>query len=342
MSTSTTTRPAAEPSGSEPGGNSPGRAWLITLLCLGVPLLLLVGALLWWKGGVGTLVGREQCVATAKGGAISLSPEQAGHAATISTISRQRGLPARASTVALATAIQESKLENLSGGDHDSAGLFQQRPSQGWGSFDQVTDPEYATDRFLDALVGVSNWEQLAVTDAAQAVQRSAYPDAYADHAVDARILTSTFHGQAGAALSCTVRAEAESMERESDTGLTPRANRVRDAMESSFGALPVGGFAPGGVQRANPSAHNDGRAIDVFFRPYRSADQRRAGWSVANWLVANADRLDVAVLIYRDQIWSSRRSPEGWREYVSPFGDPEDPVQRHLDHIHVEVAEGT
>lgn len=341
MSISTDTRPAAE--SAEPARRtSSRRVWVISLLCLGLPLLLLIAGIVWWRGGVGMIVGREQCIATSRQGAISLSPEQAQHAATIAATARQRGLPMRASTVALATAIQESKLENLSGGDHDSAGLFQQRPSQGWGSFDQVTDPAYATARFFDALILVSNWEQMAITDAAQAVQRSAYPDAYADHATDARILTSTFHGTAGAALTCTVRAEAEDAQGESSTGLTPRANRLRGEMEATFGSLSLGGFAPGGVQRANPSAHNDGRAIDVFFRPYQSGDQHRSGWSLANWLVANADRLDVAVLIYRDHIWSSRRSPEGWRDYVSPFGDPTDPVQRHLDHVHVEVEAGT
>lgn len=341
MSTSTAARPAAE--SAEPARRkSAGRIWVIGLLCLGLPLLLLVAGIVWWRGGVGLIVGREQCVATTRQGAISLSPEQAQHAATIAAAARQRGLPLRASTVALATAIQESKLENLSGGDHDSAGLFQQRPSQGWGSFDQVTDPVYATGRFFDALILVSNWEQMAITDAAQAVQRSAYPDAYANHANDARILTATFHGTAGAALTCTVRAEEEAAQGESSTGLTPRANRLREEMETTFGTLSLGGFAPGGVQRANPSAHNDGRAIDVFFRPYQSGEQRQSGWSLANWLVANADRLDVAVLIYRDHIWSSRRSPEGWREYASPFGDPKDPVQRHLDHVHVEVEAGT
>ena len=79
-------------------------------------------------------------------------------------------------------------------------------------------------------------------------------------------------------------------------------------------------------MTRPNPSTHEEGRAIDVFFRPYQDADNRRHGWALAHWLVANADRLDVGVIIYRDQIWSARRSPEGWRDYVSPFGDPKDP----------------
>ena len=109
--------------------------------------------------------------------------------------------------------------------------------------------------------------------------------------------------------------------------------------MEETWGTQSLGGFAPGGVKRSNPSAHNEGRAMDVFFEPFRDADSRRSGWAMAHWLVANADELDVGIIIYRDKIWSAWRSPEGWRDYVSPFGDPKDPTQRHLDHIHVEVT---
>ena len=94
--------------------------------------------------------------------------------------------------------------------------------------------------------------------------------------------------------------------------------------METAWGTQSLGGFAPGGVQRANPSAHNEGRAIDVFFEPYRTPESRHEGWAMAHWLIANADALDVSIIIYRDKIWSARRSPEGWRDYVSPFRRPE------------------
>jgi len=90
------------------------------------------------------------------------------------------GVPPRAWQVALATAMQESTLRNLNYGDRDSLGLFQQRPSQGWGTPAQVTDPVYATKIFIDRLTKVPGWEQLPVTVAAQIVQRSAFPEAYA------------------------------------------------------------------------------------------------------------------------------------------------------------------
>ncbi|MDN5798122.1 MAG: M23 family metallopeptidase [Intrasporangium sp.] len=97
-------------------------------------------------------------------------------------IVRARGLPDRAAIIALATALQESRLISLPGGDRDSAGLFQQRPTQGWGTLAQVTDPVYATNKFLDALQKVLGWPLMTVTEAAQKVQKSAFADAYAQH----------------------------------------------------------------------------------------------------------------------------------------------------------------
>jgi hypothetical protein len=109
-----------------------------------------------------------------------LSDEQRRNAALIISVARRMGLPPRAWLIALATAMQESGLRNLHYGDRDSLGLFQQRPSQGWGSPVEVTDPAHATTAFLERLRQVPGWRQLPVTVAAQLVQRSAFPDAYA------------------------------------------------------------------------------------------------------------------------------------------------------------------
>jgi cell wall-associated NlpC family hydrolase len=122
----------------------------------------------------------DTCRAFAGKSAVRLDPEQMGHAATITAVAVRLRLPERAVVVALATALQESKLRNLATGDRDSIGLFQQRPSQGWGSPAQVLDPVYSTTTFLDHLLKVPNWDRLPVTVAAQTVQRSAFPDAYA------------------------------------------------------------------------------------------------------------------------------------------------------------------
>jgi hypothetical protein len=109
-------------------------------------------------------------------------PEQLAHAATIVQVGQEMGIPPRGQVIALATAMQESTLWNLNRGDRDSLGLFQQRPSQGWGTPAQVRDPRYAARKFYDRLQGVRRWDGLPLWQAAQAVQRSAYPTAYAKH----------------------------------------------------------------------------------------------------------------------------------------------------------------
>jgi hypothetical protein len=100
-------------------------------------------------------------------------------AATIVSVGAQMGVPVRGWVIGVATAIQESSLSNPAGGDQDSIGLFQQRPSQGWGTPEQLHDPLYASGKFFAKLLTVPNWQDMTLTDAAQAVQRSATPDAF-------------------------------------------------------------------------------------------------------------------------------------------------------------------
>jgi hypothetical protein len=138
-------------------------------------------------------------------GEVSLDADQMANAATIAAVGVRRGMPERGVTVALATALQESKLENIEYGDRDSVGLFQQRPSKGWGTPAQLNDPRYAARKFYDALRKVRGWEKLPVTEAAQRVQRSAYPRAYEKWEDEASVLARALFGQAGGAVSCTV-----------------------------------------------------------------------------------------------------------------------------------------
>ena len=123
------------------------------------------------------------------------SAEQVANAATIVAVGRQQQIPRRGWIIAVATAIQESTLRNLPGGDRDSVGLFQQRPSQGWGTAAQLQDPAYASAKFYAALATVPGWTQMALTEAAQVVQRSAYPDAYAKHEPAATALANAVAG---------------------------------------------------------------------------------------------------------------------------------------------------
>ncbi|MBY8874960.1 hypothetical protein K7640_24325 [Micromonospora sp. PLK6-60] len=115
---------------------------------------------------------------------IDLNAEQTANAKAIIAATKKAGLPERAAVISIATSLQESKLENLGHlgdkNDHDSLGLFQQRPSSGWGTPEQITDPEYSTLAFLKGLKQVDGWQDMPLTKAAQTVQVSAYPDAYA------------------------------------------------------------------------------------------------------------------------------------------------------------------
>ncbi|SEJ34195.1 hypothetical protein [Demequina mangrovi] len=149
-----------------------------------------------------------RCTASLDEASASLSAEQAGNAALIAASSSRLGLPARGATIGIATAMQESSLINIDYGDRDSIGLFQQRPSQGWGSIEQIMDPYYSADTFYTALAKVSGWQDMAVTVAAQTVQRSAFPDAYAKHEGMARLWASALRGHSGSlAVDCDVSA---------------------------------------------------------------------------------------------------------------------------------------
>ncbi|GGS92975.1 C40 family peptidase [Streptomyces chromofuscus] len=111
---------------------------------------------------------------------LTLPDEQIPNAQTIVATGISLDVPKKGQIIALATAMQESRLRNLGSGDRDSLGLFQQRPSQGWGTAQQIHDPVYASEQFYKHLLKVDGWEQMTVTQAAQEVQRSGYPDAYA------------------------------------------------------------------------------------------------------------------------------------------------------------------
>lgn len=121
-------------------------------------------------------------------------------AATIVSVGEAGGVPAFGLQVAVATAMQESHLDNLDHGDRDSLGLFQQRPSQGWGTPAQVMDPVYAAGQFYQRLLAVPGWQALTLAQAAQAVQRSADPGAYAQWQSAAAAVVARFAGPAASA----------------------------------------------------------------------------------------------------------------------------------------------
>ncbi len=310
---------------------------LVGLAAVGVVVVVGVGML---GDDGGLFPSPEECVADVDGHRVELSLEQSENASLITAISVRRGLPARAASIALATAYQESDLFNLEHGDRDSVGLFQQRPSQGWGSAEEILDPVFATNAFYDALVNLDGYETMEITVAAQAVQRSGFPDAYADHEADARAIASALTGHSPESFSCEISDDAD----ESDpaltkSGLTERAEAVRQEALGVFGDLHLGGFRPGGVDdgHMSGSTHYDGRAVDIFLRPINGPNTLR-GWAIAQYFVAQADRLDVQTVIFDDRIWSARRSDQGWRDYDPPASSGNQAILEHRDHVHVDV----
>ena len=315
------------------------RGWLLAGAVAAVALVI-GGIAILWDDDLVPFVASDQCTATVDGHTVALDIEQAEHAGLITAIAVSRGLPARAASIALATAYQESDLRNLEGGDRDSLGLFQQRPSQGWGSPEEITDPTYATNAFYDALMNVDGYESMEITVAAQAVQRSGFPDAYADHEQDARTLASALTGNSPRAFSCRLGDEPDDTDTDlTGSGLTARAEDVRLTLTDLFDQ-PLGGFAPDGVSTGHMegSAHYEGRAIDLFVRPINRTNRVR-GWAIAQYLVSQADRLGIRTVIFDDRIWTAGgSSDDGWRDYDPPERSGDPAILEHRDHVHVDV----
>ncbi|MEV4438014.1 hypothetical protein AB0K09_03195 [Streptomyces sp. NPDC049577] len=250
--------------------------------------------------------GAPRCTVRANGQSYALSPEQAVNAATISAVGSARGLPERAVTIALATAMQESGLRNIHHGDRDSLGLFQQRPTQGWGTARQITDPVYAAGKFYDHLVEVPGYSRLPLTVAAQKVQRSGFPQAYAKHEPDASLLSSALTGRAGGSFSCTT-SPADGKPGD------PSAVRTKLSREFGVGVLPVvAGGGTGGDGRGGA-----GRTVTVPVQPVpMSAEDgtRKRGWALASWAVAHAAELRIERVSFGGRVWTAEESKAGWR----------------------------
>ena len=221
----------------------------------------------------GCLVTAPSSTAPGSVATFTFTPEQAGNAATIAGVGTRLGMPDHAVTVALATALQESKLRNLPGGDRDSLGLFQQRPSQGWGTTQQILDPIYAATAFYTSLAARPNWQTLSVTEAAQQVQRSAAPDAYAQWEDTARAAAAALTGQSPAALSCH------------DLGASPPTADLIDTANAELGTAVLSGAHPTARGWAISSwlvAHATGLGIDQVTFDGQTWTMASGTWSSA------------------------------------------------------------
>lgn len=213
-----------------------------------------------------TVAPTSNCFVDSDTGRLRLDPAQAANATTIAAVGKRNGLSDRAVTVAFVAALQESKLRNLPYGDLDSLGIFQQRPSQGWGVPAELLSPKYAASAFYDALVRVPGWESMPVGDAAQAVQRSAGPAAYAPWERQARILAAALTGETPAAFSC----------RFVDPVVPGDPDQLEPAVSGELGLS----------------------ASDTALTPSE-------GWRLASWLIAHASAYHVSSVSFQGRQWT-------------------------------------
>ncbi|MCW8097596.1 heavy metal transporter [Streptomyces tauricus] len=303
-------------------------------LRFGAALVVLLGvaaylAAQYLTGGTGV----PKCTvvsADGDGTSYEFTAEQAVNAATITAVGTNRGMPERAVTIALATALQESALRNLGHGDRDSLGLFQQRPSQGWGTEQEILDPAYAAGEFYEHLDKVPDYADLPLTVAAQRVQRSGFPEAYAKHEPDATLLAAALTGRAAATLTCEGRPDPRPGGPES----------VRTALVRDFGrgAFQEAGAAvaasPSADASAGPSSTSsspstpsvpsasvsasDGKRTVIVPVPEKAATgggQRQRGWALAHWAVANSSALHVERVSYAGRVWTAGSTRSEWRD---------------------------
>lgn len=229
---------------------------------------------------------------------VELTVAQLNHASTINAVGLSRGIPERGRIIAVATAYQESSLRNRPDGDRDSVGLFQQRPSQGWGTKEQILDPIYAAGRFYDALLQVDDWSELPLTQAAQQVQQSAYPDAYAKWEPPATTLVRALSGAAPLELGCRAgghRPTAISPDRPAPAGLD-------DATEQLTAALAAADAELGGITVRDVT--DEGRTATVT-ATVTGLSSGGAGRTLAAWAVAHGTGMNITDVAVDGQLWT-------------------------------------
>jgi hypothetical protein len=229
------------------------------------------------------------CQAGSGVNALPLDPGQAPVAATIAGVAARMGLPARALDIAYSTGLQESKLTNLTYGDRDSVGVFQQRPSEGWGTTAQLEDPAYASTAFFKALIKVPDYLSLPIYQAAQDVQHSADGSAYAQWESTAETLTSAYTATPHA-VTCWY---------------TPSSTGHPDLSAARAGLADVFGPAGGGAVTGSVKQVRSGLQIGVT---------RHDGWTVANWLMANASVYGLTKVSYDGWEWSASLTESSWQ----------------------------
>ncbi len=236
---------------------------------------------------IGPVLTGSGCTAVSGRQSVLLDTQQGSIAATIAGVAHQQSMPRAAVTIAYATAMQESKLHNLTYGDQDSVGVFQQRPSQGWGPARKLENPVYATTKFFRALKAVPGYQKMPVDQAAQAVQRSADGAAYAQYQGMAAEMAGAFTGQHGHAVYCWSGSDGP---RHADLA------GIAEGLTSTFGQAVAGQARPG-VRHS----------LEVRI------GHPRLGWEVAAWLVTHAGKYGIHEVRFGGYQWRAAAGTKGW-----------------------------
>lgn len=236
---------------------------------------------------IGPVLIGSGCSAAAPHQSVLLDTQQASIAATIAGVAHRQSMPRAAVTIAYATAMQESKLHDLTYGDQDSVGVFQQRPSQGWGPARKLENPIYATTKFFRALKAIHGYQAMPVYQAAQAVQRSADGSAYIQYERMAAEMTGAFTGQRGHAVYCW------------SLGPSPRhpdADAITEGLGSTFGHTTASLARTGAAHTMLvPTGHT------------------KLGWEVAFWMVTHAAKYGIHQVRFGGYQWRAAAGTKGW-----------------------------
>ena len=257
----------------------------------------------WCSAARGTEVRRRLppppgCQAGTGETSIPLDTDQAGIAATIAGIAARHRLPQRAVTIALAAALQETKLQNLDYGDRDSVGVFQQRPSQGWGSTAELENPVYATTKFFAALVKVPGYTKMPVDQAAQDVQHSADGSAYDQWTGLATLLAGYFTGASPAGVSCWYTPAGQ--------GAHADLAEAMKQLTATFGPASKDAVLVGMTTvRSGEKKERTTAVVHV---------QRDGAWTVAAFLVAHAQQYGISQIRYAGYVWNAANGSMGWQ----------------------------
>ncbi len=339
------------------------------LLAVGAMLVLPVAPVIVFAGALAGPQNQTQAVAATCAGwdgdtppTIQLDAGQLDSAATIYAVALDTGAGAAGAIVGIAAAMTESALganpAAATPNEDGDVGLFQQRSLVGWYA-DGTTQTENLTiladDRYqargfftghttldgwhIPGLLDIDRWQQMTVAQAAQAVQVSAYPDAYSRHEALARTLVGLFAGNPGGLANCgtlTPDLDCPATGLQAEQGLTPDAVRVLRCIHQIWPQIStLYGLRPG-----DPRDHGTGRAIDAMIPAYSTQTGIALGEEIAEWARSNAAGLGVTYVIWREHLWSVARADEGWRrcgvDASCYTGD--DPSAAHLDHVHISV----